>query len=502
MADQLRPAAAISSWTCPIRRDGLSDSHPSSPMSAFCHLENSSRALFLPVSWFESGMPATRLFDEALKCSERSKFLDEWLDRARDVLNRHPAGELDRSLARTALLDFYDLMVVDVPDEALSHYEEIDEGRLSIAALGAAKIMSGDARAGENTWEAAAQLIFEIAVRVRALDAFLNFEMGFPPGRPPRVSRFLHDGRAYILPRFIPRARLRDGQAFSRRALIHHRILPRLVRGVKVEPIILDDRNAKGRASGGLKYGAALVEGLSHVYANPRQGRFIVSTIVLPDADAILRRHVEAAFADGCFAVVWPELSVAPEGKAFIAHLLKSRISDRQGATVPSIVVAGSQHEEIDGHFQNIATIFDGYGMEIATHAKSRPYRDQAIGLEDIRSRPSIPVLVGESGAFAIAICKDFCDLARVPLYLDLDLDAVLVPSMGEDNTMANHLAAAQRIYVKYGTRTFVVQQNVPDAVGGGTGHIGYVLPPSRPTSEIQPADLRNSSTWSVHQAR
>jgi predicted amidohydrolase len=158
------------------------------------------------------------------------------------------------------------------------------------------------------------------------------------------------------------------------------------------------------------------------------------------------------------------------------------------------LIVGGTWHEENDGKVANVATIFDGYGAIKLTYKKMLPFIDEEMKAESIELGKKLPVLVTDDQLVTVAICKDFCDLSLSLPYLELDVDLVLVPSMGNEATMKGHQNTAKRMRVLYGARTFIVQQVYPKEQTYEA--LGLVLPVPNDPAAAQPEELRQLGIW------
>ena len=300
------------------------------------------------------------------------------------------------------------------------------------------------------------------------------------------------------MPRWRPReARRRVGQAYSRRGLVHHRILPNQVLGLPVRLVTQDTMSGPDApAPAGVRFGAALFEGLS---LRPRRVEtgFVVDDVTCPDQEATVRRQLRQAVREGCFGAVWPELTIKPVLRRQIEDDLRGRALDPDPNMNLQIVVAGSWHQARGGAVANVATIFDGYGRQTLEYSKLISYVDRELGVEAIERGNEIPILTTDEISVAFAVCRDFCDAAIELPHPQLDVDFVIVPSMGDDETMRGHCATAKLMRVRYGALTFVVQQREPSAEA--EGWLGMVLPMLDNPTDVAMGDLRQTVEWASH---
>jgi predicted amidohydrolase len=216
--------------------------------------------------------------------------------------------------------------------------------------------------------------------------------------------------------------------------------------------------------------------------------------------EATITRQAAAAFADGCFAAVWPELTMPPDARQALARQLAFEAL-RHGPDRPlRLVVAGSWHEpREEGGWSNLARILGRTGEVLCSYAKFSAFHDEAWGEEAILRGDELPVVVTGDLVVGLAICKDFCDRAVASPFADLPVDLILVPSMGRASTLAGHLANAENLRLRTGTIVFVVQQlpgTTANPAQAGGEILGHVLLSRRKATAVPQA-----STWAVHVA-
>ena len=243
--------------------------------------------------------------------------------------------------------------------------------------------------------------------------------------------------------------------------------------------------------------GAALFPGLRLEFRHV-EGGFVVTEATCEGATETVARQLESAFAEGCLAVVWPELTVTPALLALIRETLVGRILSADPRMALHLVVAGSWHVEEGDKVWNVATVLDGYGDEKLGYRKVLAYQDRKLGREAIETALEVPVLVTDDHLVGFGICKDFCDLGVPLAYRELDVDLVLVPSMGNPVTMDGHRSTAKGMRTTFGTRVFVVQQADPDLPAAEQP--GWVLPfPDDPTGGPV-TELLQSGDWQSYE--
>ena len=98
----------------------------------------------------------------------------------------------------------------------------------------------------------------------------------------------------------------------------------------------------------------------------------------------------------------------------------------------------------------------------------------------------------------AFAICKDFCDKAREVPIRSLDVDLVLVPSMGRLNTMTAHRDTADTMKISFGTRAVVVQQTYP--FDPAKDPSGYLLKAPKEPRAAEPKTLAARRSFTIFQ--
>ncbi len=126
----------------------------------------------------------------------------------------------------------------------------------------------------------------------------------------------------------------------------------------------------------------------------------------------------------------------------------------------------------------NEAAVLSGSGRSLLGQQKRLPWR-AGPKIENIRRGEDLWILVLGDILVGFGICLDFCQRLGETPYRALDVDLVLVPSLGNDATMSGHAAVAQDLHINRGSRCFVVQGAEPTL----EGFDGYVLPPENPRS-------------------
>lgn len=330
---------------------------------------------------------------------------------------------------------------------------------------------------------------------IRAVDWMLGQYRSQWPSDP---SQWLVDDH-YVIPRdgLSAGRSLSQAQPYERRGLVFHRVIPTEIDGYSVE--VFNGRTLHLSADRGKwKMGACLFEKVDLEPAFSDKGdekRFLLKGAVSPSANAVVAEQIAKSLEEECVALVWPELTVPLDLRNQIQSLLQNRdVADSRPP--PEVVVAGSWHETTSEGVVNRACIYDGYGMQRLAYDKIAPFAIGDWGKEDIVPGTRLCVLATEVALIGFAICLDFCDAGSNP-FTRLDVDLMLVPSMGNDRTMEGHQTTAAQVEVKFGTRTFVVQH----ALGSEfqDGRIGVILPmPKRPT-RVPVERLGQKTVWKAY---
>src|SRR4051794_7513084 len=439
---------------------------------------------------------------------------DDWLARARAIADRHAQAQpemqaghgLRPGIERVLLAELHAL-VCAAPLPLLDAFRHCPEEALAARVEPRIDAL-WEERFGwspEQDDDAAAWLMAAI-VQVRALDQALAqglSDAGLGPRLDPRQWA-VPQHRAYVVPRgpwrldgSVPKR----GEPYSRRGLRHHAVLPMEVGGLRVRPVHLPTGPLPG---GRLALGAALFRQpelqLRAVEDGPHGRGFLAERFTAAEMEATIARQAAAAFADGCFAAVWPELTMPPDARQALARQLAFEAL-RHGPDRPlRLVVAGSWHEpREEGGWSNLARVLGRTGEVLCSYAKFSAFHDEAWGEEAILRGDELPVIVTSDLVVGLAICKDFCDRAVASPFAELPVDLVLVPSMGGTSTLAGHLANAEDLRLRTGAIVFVVQQlpgTTADPAQAGAEILGHVL-----LSRRKAAPVPQASPWAVHVA-
>lgn len=393
---------------------------------------------------------------------------------------------------RAALAEAYKLMAGAGarPDDL---YARITESRLQAMVTDAYQALA----TGDWQWLPPSgdiqAVVTSLAVRVRALDRLLAILAPYN-GPPVNAQTDYLCGKTnwFVIPRLtarVPRPGYGGRASFSQRGTLYHRLLPRMIGSYEITLTFLPDIRCFDPK---LVLGSAMFEDFGLNY-HIESGTFHAIDIQCDTSAQQIGAAIGKATAARCYCVAWPELTMRRdvELKTLIDGLKAIARSDAQNC-LPAFTLAGSWHVGEGEQRRNVAPVLDAYGETLLEHSKARAYSDNEYGLEGIYSDYRIPVLVTQDRLVAFAICKDFCDTRNGIPYPLLNVDLIVVSSIGNEQTMASHRAMATRIEPS-GTGAFVVQQDLETA----KGETGWV---SRPGSKIAKADLVDlrRGAWSV----
>lgn len=282
-----------------------------------------------------------------------------------------------------------------------------------------------------------------------------------------------------------------DMRNFDQRGLLRLRFIPSVVDGATVR-IVRADRVAQPSMSA---FGAVLFPKATFD-CHETATKFFVKGVGIPNGPAIIAAACKSAHDDVCLTAVFPELMIDLQSRRLIQSQLAEKpwLTDGEVPRAPGFVVAGSWHEKHGKVRYNIATIYDGHGVELARHKKRMAYKDPHGRVEDIRHGTEFVVLVLEEALFGFGICLDFCNRCYHTTYGWLDVDFVIVPSCGSDVTMDGHIRTAKDLHNERNTRSFVVQQAYPPLQEAA----GYVLNPDGNPAAWSVNGLLVAVPWSV----
>jgi hypothetical protein len=419
----------------------------------------------------------------------KSDTLQGTVDKLRTVIARFPDGTvLGSDVRRSALAQLWEV-ATSAPDKL-----ELEFRQLTLAELANAKrpaldvIDEGRLAIGKPTsWK---DLAVVVGGLLGALDAALVESPSFVGPPAGETSYLMPEADLHLIPRVRAKRSPRPGPGagFRRRATPHHRILPTHVGQHAIKPVWRLQLSAPSlRPADQRLFGAALLPDLSFEPPFPVEGEWLAVDAPWPNEVDHIEKQVDGAYSDSVFAAVWPELSMPPERLRLVSDALRRRSEQMQPGEGPAIVAAGSWHEDRDGQVQNVMRILDKSGIERLQFSKGSTYSVGGLK-EGIMAHDVMPVLVNDDALVAFAICLDFCELETTFRY-ELDVDYVLVASLGNRTTMDGHQSNARRLSSRTGGRAFVVQQS------DGGAPVGWVLPGADPH---RPAVLEENRPWSV----
>ena len=290
---------------------------------------------------------------------------------------------------------------------------------------------------------------------------------------------------AYVVPRSpwrLDGSLPKRGEPYSRRGLRHHTVLPMEVGGLRVRPVHLPTGPLPG---GRLALGAALFRQpelqLRAVEDGPHGRGFLAEGFTAADMEATIARQAAAAFADGCFAAVWPELTMPPDARQALARQLAfEALRHGSDAAAPP-------------RRRGLLARATGGGRLEQPGPRPRPHRRGAVLLRQVQPpsttrpgarRPSSAATSCRSSSPATSWSASpsarISATARWPRPSpNLPVDLILVPSLGRASTLAGHLANAEDLRLRTGTIVFVVQQlpgTTADPAQAGEEILGHVL--------------------------
>ncbi|MEJ0050162.1 MAG: hypothetical protein WDN02_02915 [Methylovirgula sp.] len=421
-----------------------------------------------------------------------------WVKDARALAKTHSSINFtDRETLRRTLVELHKLFLSS-PGSVKKAYRAMADKRIVIQEKVCEKAISE----GHVLWSLPGEEPEDIAALlgglIRAIDATLG---QYRSHWPSDSTRWLVDDLGwYVIPRDGPsRSRAAaQGQPYEKRGMLFHRMIPKKINGYSVEIFSSRSRHMSKHEAESWRVGACLfgaIELRPDIFEARGEKRFVILDAQCATAASVVNTQIENALNEQCVALVWPELTVPPA----LLKRLRTLLSDRDvedARSPPEVVVAGSWHENIDGRTVNRSRIFDGYGVERFAYDKIEPYADGDWGREDIVPGTRVCVLATEAALIGFAICLDFCDVNSNP-FTELDIDLILVPSMGNDRTIEGHRNTAAAVEVRFGTRTFVVQHNL--STDFEDGRLGVVIPMPKRPGNASTKDLGQNAIWKAY---
>ena len=374
-----------------------------------------------------------------------------------------------------------DAAMRDAPWNIRTIYAEFPEAELEEATRTQAAAILGGGKAWACGLVQTRQCLLALAIQIRSLDHILH-------GMDTRYARVPSDpmrewlcksGNAFVIPARRRRdlgSTAGDKLSYGRRGTRYYRIIPTALQKVPVRIVALAAADLSS-VKDNVTLGGAIFPGLQ-VKTRKTPNGFRVQRVEHPDINGCIKSQAESM--SRAHAIVWPELTIDDKALATLTDHL-AVLSLAQDA-VPNVIIAGSWHRKVNGRIRNSAPILTGQGEEKGQHSKIVRFADDANRFEDIECGDEIIVLVCDRFLASVAICKDYCNLGEAPPWLDLDVDFLLVPSMGKTTTMDGHINRAKTDRITHGLRAFVVQQGLAGKAGDAEGFI--LLAPQESTKD------------------
>ena len=421
------------------------------------------------------------------------KAQDAWLQRAANLQASQAARSDISGVALTTALGELWRLIQEAPEALRIAYRDLDDPIVVEAARASRDLLTEGKLAwmAMGDWNADA---ISIGGQVRAIDEELATRPRFagPPSSPR--SYFCEAADAYVIPRARPKPTGRrpgPGNGFGRRGTPHHRILPRIVNGKYEVELHWSPHLTFGQTSGELRtLGAALFPGLDMKWGEGEKG-LVAQEAGCADEANVISTQVEGAFAEQLLAAVWPELTMPLDRLERLQAALAARAQTAAPLEGPTIVAASSWHEQQGESIVNILRVLDKTGRERLRFDKITTFVGGGVR-EGNTPATTIPVVLNNDALITFAVCSDFCDLDELVPYLFLDVDLILVPSLGNEGAMNGHKGNAERLRINPGASTFVVQQHEQSRIP-----LGWVVP----TDENNPNDAEDR-IWSTRQIR
>jgi hypothetical protein len=421
------------------------------------------------------------------------------IERYRADLNNPAAEKLSGGLdPREPLLWAY-CVLLSMPQPELQDYEGLIEHSYDRSSGIADQLES--LRAQEYRFAGDASIASDrlrwLAVLVRTLDADLAQLYFCPSGAEaddwtPETWR-VPGYPCFLVP--VNRAhRLKDRKPATRRAIQYHAVVPTEAGAYRVVLTRLPDQlHLRTRtAPRPYVYGAALFENLTLRAELIGEDEFRLTGVDCRGQQQIMQAHIRKAREEQCDVLLWPELTVPTGMVAHLKAFLKGEALSRQQNL--ELIVCGSWHErDSTGRWRNRSIVLDGRGDEVLHYDKRRKFSHDFPGdkrrTEAIEPGAVLPVLAVADRLIAFSICKDTCDHTERWAYAALDVDLVLVPSLGDGGTTHAQLLHAAPLYTERETSTVLVQQ---EPVLSGTDRqrglpLGYSLVVPQPDNAEAP---------------
>jgi hypothetical protein len=400
--------------------------------------------------------------------------VEQWDKTVRDIVAAANLTEGDPDEAKNLIFGLW-FAFVSAPAQVHGIFEAIgDEHFLDETEKLVAQICAGIPMDAIPAKDAKA-ITHRGAFLLRALEAIYLRAEGSRSHRSANEFRVEYKGiEGFLLP-FKPSFRTAKPwpRYFLRRGLAGSRCIPAKLRSGESVDLVFTD---KLLPEGDLICGAQLFEALSALdqHGSPIDfnavERFIFHGLATKVDPAIADRLKAACSSpDCCDILVFPELMMPKVWQNDLQEQLRTQAWDADLKKIPPFfVLGGSWHNSRinDGKYENCAPLYDGFGNLLGVHRKTIRYSEANL-IEDIEPSNSILVAASRELTVAIGICLDFCQTARPDNPYDLlDVDLVLVSSMGHESTMDSHEAIAKRLWDSRKTATFIAQQHDKEFYG------------------------------------
>ena len=429
--------------------------------------------------------------DRDIELAKGKATVRKWAARAKRLSAAHAVAEFTTGASlRDCLAELW-LLLDHAPDEVHRTYRDLPENRIGTAL----RRLADELVAGKLPWNGTGsidEVVLELAAALRAVDAMLVDLPAFV-GRPLSGKTLLsRKTDVFVIPRGRAKATDRQegpGATYHRRATPNHSVVPREIDGgYTVEGVVNEKLGLPIERDRKVMIGAALFPGQKIDWVEHPDG-YIADGVTTEDDEKLIGQHVEGAFVGAPFAAIWPELSMSERRRKMLSEKLQNRSGGSAPLQGPRLVVAGSWHEQIGDSHENVMRILDGEGEERLRFAKVSKFRGKNVAEGNTPSKV-LKVLWTQDCLVSFAICSDFCDMSRPePPFLRLDVDLILVPSLGHEGALKGHEANASRRKILSGGQTAVVQQHEES-----DDPVGWVIPAETDGS------LKESRAWSLRE--
>ncbi|PZO70980.1 MAG: hypothetical protein DI636_04710 [Pelagerythrobacter marensis] len=399
----------------------------------------------------------------------------KWITEATATWNRQRSLPFETTYdQRDRMAELWSL-VHDGGEQVVRTFRELPEPEIQASQQMIRNVYSGSAT---DLWRVNADqraIVTALAAAILEIDSRLSLQPIFR-GRPPSGEVLLASNDVYVVPRGRPKTTGRQegpGNTHPRRATPNHCMIPRVLQGMFEVEIIVDDHlSIAASREAPLKLGAALWPQQKMAWEQDEEKGWTAKSASSSADGATIKAQVKGCADDRPFAAVWPELSMSPPRLAALSAALRAEFEWCDPLESPLIIAAGSWHEQVDGETRNVLKVLDRAGNLRIEIAKISRFFGGGLKEGNVADQ-HIKVLWTPDGLVSFAICSDFCDLAiPPPPFIDLDVDFLLIPSLGNRQAFVGHEANRLRRAIVTAGETFLVQQNEE-----GGRPLGWVLP-------------------------